>query len=128
MLDVRIPRPISAILNKIEILFLCFVCFCVCCAFWIKIACFLFIVRFISMVPHRAFCWEQLFLLTLLSLYLTYTVYPGSRDPFYIVTYYKKWVTPSWTYCNMLHIPPLVYLVSNWNLNNIFWCRLFSQV
>ena len=39
------------------------------------------------MVPHRAFRWEQLFLLTLLSLYLTYTVYPGSRDPFYNLQY-----------------------------------------
>ena len=27
------------------------------------------------------------------------TVCPGSSDPFYIVTYYTKWVTTSWTYC-----------------------------
>ena len=27
-----------------------------------------------------------------------YTVGPGSSDPFYIVTYYIKWVTISWTY------------------------------
>ena len=27
-----------------------------------------------------------------------YTVCPGSSDPFYIVTYYIKWVTSSWTY------------------------------
>ena len=26
------------------------------------------------------------------------TVCPGSSDPFYIVTYYIKWVTTSWTY------------------------------
>ena len=26
------------------------------------------------------------------------TVYPGSTDPFYIVTCYTKWVTTSWTY------------------------------
>ena len=23
---------------------------------------------------------------------------PGSSDPFYVVTYYIKWVTTSWTY------------------------------
>ena len=26
------------------------------------------------------------------------TVCPGSSDPFYIVTYYIKWVTISWTH------------------------------
>ena len=26
------------------------------------------------------------------------TVCPRSSDPFYIVTYYKKWVTNSWTH------------------------------
>ena len=26
------------------------------------------------------------------------TVCPGSSDPFYIVTYYIKWVTTSWTH------------------------------
>ena len=26
------------------------------------------------------------------------TVCPGSSDPFYMVTYYLKWVTTSWTY------------------------------
>ena len=27
----------------------------------------------------------------------TYTVCPGSSDPSYLVTYYIKWVTTSWT-------------------------------
>ena len=27
-----------------------------------------------------------------------YTVCPRSSDPFYIVRYYLKWVTTSWTY------------------------------
>ena len=27
----------------------------------------------------------------------TYTVCPRSNDPFYIVSYYIKWVTTSWT-------------------------------
>ena len=26
------------------------------------------------------------------------TVCPGSSDPFYVVSYYIKWVTTSWTY------------------------------
>ena len=29
-----------------------------------------------------------------------HTVCPRSSDPFYIVTYYVKWVTTSWTYSN----------------------------
>ena len=31
------------------------------------------------------------------SVSLLHTVCPGSSDPFYIVTYYIKWVTTSWT-------------------------------
>ena len=31
--------------------------------------------------------------------YGKHTVCPGSIDPFYIVSYYIKWVTTSWTYC-----------------------------
>ena len=27
-----------------------------------------------------------------------YTICPRSSDPFYLVTYYIKWVTTSWTY------------------------------
>ena len=27
------------------------------------------------------------------------TMSPESSDPFYIVTYYIKWATTSWTYC-----------------------------
>ena len=30
------------------------------------------------------------------------TVCPGSSDPFYIVSYYIKWVTTFWTYCTIL--------------------------
>ena len=29
---------------------------------------------------------------------IRHTVCPGSSDPFYIVTYYIKWVTTSWIY------------------------------
>ena len=29
---------------------------------------------------------------------------PGSSDPYYIVTYYIKWVTTSWTYCSKFRI------------------------
>ena len=31
-----------------------------------------------------------------------YTVCPRSSDPFYIVTYYIKWVTTSWTDSNII--------------------------
>ena len=30
----------------------------------------------------------------------TYTVCPGSSDPFYIVSWYIKWVTTAWTHSN----------------------------
>ena len=29
------------------------------------------------------------------------TIYPRSSDPFYIVTYYMKWVSTSWTHISM---------------------------
>ena len=31
---------------------------------------------------------------------LVYTICPGSSDPFYIVSYYIRWVTTSWTHSN----------------------------
>ena len=31
---------------------------------------------------------------------LFYTACPLSSDPFYIVSYYTKWVSTSWTYSN----------------------------
>ena len=34
---------------------------------------------------------------------ILYTVCPGSSDPFYVVTYYIKWVTTSWTYSMQYH-------------------------
>ena len=30
--------------------------------------------------------------------YTTCTICPGSSDPFYIVSYYLRWVTTSWTH------------------------------
>ena len=32
------------------------------------------------------------------------TVCPRSGDPFYIITYYIKWVTASWTYSKIRHV------------------------
>ena len=32
------------------------------------------------------------------------TVCPRSSDPFYVVTYYIKWVTTSWTHSNIARI------------------------
>ena len=40
------------------------------------------------------------------------TVCPESSDPFYIVTYYIKWVTTSWTYCTLSR-------KANFNLGNM---------
>ena len=34
------------------------------------------------------------------------TVCPGSSDPFYIVSYYIKWVTNSWTHSTYLFKKP----------------------
>ena len=38
------------------------------------------------------------------------TICPRSRDPFYIVTYYIKWVTTSWTISTILKIWILFYI------------------
>ena len=42
------------------------------------------------------------------ALLLSYTICPRSSDPFYIVSYYIKWVTTFWTYskskCNLIRI------------------------
>ena len=40
----------------------------------------------------------------ILNIYV-YTICPGSSDPFYIVPYYIKWVTTSWTH-SMHHFSP----------------------
>ena len=37
------------------------------------------------------------------GLSFSYTICLGSSDPFYIVTYYIKWVTTSWTYSRMVY-------------------------
>ena len=47
------------------------------------------------------------------------TVCPRSSDPFYIVIYYRKWVTTSWTYSIILFAHPK-------NLGLLQWC-LFSK-
>ena len=36
--------------------------------------------------------------LVLVKTMVTFTVCQRSSDPFYVVTYYIKWVTTSWTY------------------------------
>ena len=33
-----------------------------------------------------------------------YTVCPKSSDPFYMISYYIKWVTTSWTYSMRHHV------------------------
>ena len=36
------------------------------------------------------------------------TICPGSSDPFFIVSYYTKWVTTSWTHSNIVQNVPQV--------------------
>ena len=57
--------------------------------------------------------------LILIPLIQKVTIYPRSNDPFYIVTYYMKWVTTSWTdgtiflvKCALL-IPDVNFNISN---------------
>ena len=39
-----------------------------------------------------------------------HTVCPGSSDPFYVISYYIKWVTTSWTYSRWLYSMHKSYL------------------
>ena len=41
-----------------------------------------------------------------LNVKLFYTVCPRNSDTFYLVSYYIKWVTTSWTYCNLTMMCP----------------------
>ena len=47
------------------------------------------------------------------------TICPGSSDPFYIVSYYIKWVTISWTYCtsNNLSFTFISLVLNNCRVN-----------
>ena len=57
-------------------------------------------VHFTNIYQISPFLYRQ-YTMKILPDFLTYrmcTVCPGSSDPFYIVSYYIKWVTTSWTY------------------------------
>ena len=47
-----------------------------------------------------------------------YSVCPGSSDPFYVSSYYVKWVTTSWTYCTIyswaINYHSQVYCKNKW--------------
>ena len=49
---------------------------------------------------------------------INHTVCPESSDPFYIVTYYVKWVSTSWTYCKRINkiklLTGMKQLTNNW--------------
>ena len=45
------------------------------------------------------------------TILMPFTVCPGSSDPFYIASYYIKWVTTSWTYCISLGFWSLIVRV-----------------
>ena len=37
----------------------------------------------------------------LYQMVLQYSICPGSSDPIYVITYYVKWVTSSWTHSSL---------------------------
>ena len=47
-----------------------------------------------------------------------FTVFPRSGDPFYIVSYYIKWVTTSWTHSKKRNKLNIVMVILS---NHIFW-------
>ena len=52
-----------------------------------------------------------------------YTVCPRSSDPFYIVSYYIKWVTTSWTHsCIFIHSHTIDKEIC------MIWCLLIHSV
>ena len=58
--------------------------------------CYLIRLLLVGMILHNikylVICYDNSFLNIDI-----YTVCPKSSDPFYVVTYYKTWVTTSWT-------------------------------
>ena len=52
---------------------------------------------------------------------IQYTICPGSSDPFYIVGYYIKWVTISWTH-SIIHIrADIHHRHLNWIISTIIY-------
>ena len=54
------------------------------------------------------------------------SVCPGSSDPFYIVTYYIKWVTTSWTHSSLSDIHSHIKYCPK--LRNLHVCRFYDFV
>ena len=59
----------------------------------------------------------------------SYTVCPGSSDPLYIVTYYIKWVTTSWTHSILTYFECLfVHLVpARWKKMNVCAIHYYNK-
>ena len=57
-----------------------------------------------------------------------HTVCPGRSDPFYIVTYYIKWVTTSWTYSIVrkgdISVAISTTVIQSFSLPYLSYCRL----
>ena len=57
-----------------------------------------------------------------------HTVCPGSSGPFYIVTYYIKWVTTSLTYRKSAHISQLILSYGHFYCNNILHDQRMTSI
>ena len=56
-----------------------------------------------------------------------YTVCPGSSDPFYVLTYYIKWVTTSWTY-SILNFHLILFKKWETRRNNVYNISESSEI
>ena len=56
------------------------------------------------------------------------TVCPRSSDPFYIVSYYIKWVTTSWSYSMFNYQKGYWYNLLLWGLGKVVWHACIESV
>ena len=59
------------------------------------------------------------------KVFYSYTVFPGSSDPFCIVTYYIKWVTTSWTHSTVLFL--IMFFFRCFNLRQKWETNIFAE-
>ena len=80
--------------------------------------------RVCSIANHKLFVQNGSETIAWVFMCLLFTVCPSSSDPFYIVSYYIKWVTTSWTHSISLCHLKICSLTFNWLkvwCNKTFW-------